>query len=109
MRKKLAALEKRLAARATAPPQRSRASSVRASESTIVLAKGSSRAAFVAHREVARQPAEPVPRQPGESRVSTTSAIATARTISAWLYFTGLHDKLRGFQTRRGNNNRAYT
>jgi hypothetical protein len=40
MRKKLAALEKRLAARATAPPQRSRASSVRASESTIVLAKG---------------------------------------------------------------------
>lgn len=40
MRKKLAALEKRLAARATEPPQRSRASSVRASESTIVLAKG---------------------------------------------------------------------
>jgi len=40
MRKKLAALEKRLAARATQPPQRRRASSVRASESTIVLAKG---------------------------------------------------------------------
>ncbi len=41
IRKKLAALEKRLAAReATEPPQRSRASSVRASESTIVLAKG---------------------------------------------------------------------
>jgi hypothetical protein len=39
MRKKLAALEKRLAARAE-PPQRSRASSVRASESTIVVAKG---------------------------------------------------------------------
>ena len=39
MKKKLAALEKRLAARAE-PPQRSRASSVRASESTIVLAKG---------------------------------------------------------------------
>jgi len=41
MRKKLAALEKRLAARPTTePPQRRRASSVRASESTIVLAKG---------------------------------------------------------------------
>jgi len=40
MKKKLAELEKRLAARATDPPQRSRASSVRASESTIVLAKG---------------------------------------------------------------------
>ena len=40
IRKKLAALEKRLAARAIEPPQRSRASSVRASESTIVLAKG---------------------------------------------------------------------
>jgi len=41
IRKKLAALEKRLAAREAAePPQRSRASSVRASESTIVLAKG---------------------------------------------------------------------
>src|SRR5436190_1111723 len=40
MRKKLAALEKRLAARAIEPPQKSRASSVRASESTIVLAKG---------------------------------------------------------------------
>ncbi|HKB73281.1 MAG TPA: C13 family peptidase [Burkholderiales bacterium] len=40
MLKKLAALEKRLAARATDPPQRSRASSVRASESTIVLANG---------------------------------------------------------------------
>jgi len=40
MRKKLAALEKRLAARAAEPPQKSRASSVRASESTIVLAKG---------------------------------------------------------------------
>lgn len=39
MRKKLAALEKRLAAR-TEPPQKSRASSVRASESTIVVAKG---------------------------------------------------------------------
>ena len=40
MKKKLAALEKRLAARAMEPPQKSRASSVRASESTIVLAKG---------------------------------------------------------------------
>jgi hypothetical protein len=40
MRKKLAALEKRLAARAADPFQRSRASSVRASESTIVVAKG---------------------------------------------------------------------
>jgi hypothetical protein len=40
MKKKLAALEKRLAARAADPPQRSRASSVRASESTIVVAKG---------------------------------------------------------------------
>jgi len=41
MRKKLAALEKRLAAKAAAePPQKSRASSVRASESTIVVAKG---------------------------------------------------------------------
>jgi len=40
MKKKLAALEKRLAARATETPQKSRASSVRASESTIVLAKG---------------------------------------------------------------------
>jgi hypothetical protein len=40
MRKKLAALEKRLAARAAEPPQKSRASSVRASESTIVLANG---------------------------------------------------------------------
>ena len=41
MRKKLAVLEKRLAARPTTePPQRRRASSVRASESTIVLAKG---------------------------------------------------------------------
>jgi hypothetical protein len=40
MRKKLAALEKRLAARAAAPFQRSRANSVRASERTIVLANG---------------------------------------------------------------------
>jgi hypothetical protein len=40
MRKKLAALEKRLAARAADPFQRSRASSVRASERTIVVAKG---------------------------------------------------------------------
>jgi hypothetical protein len=41
MKKKLAALEKRLAAKAAAePPQKSRASSVRASESTIVVAKG---------------------------------------------------------------------
>ena len=40
MKKKLAALEKRLAAKATQPLQRSRASSVRASESTIVVAKG---------------------------------------------------------------------
>ena len=40
MRKKLAALEKRLAARAADPFQKSRASSVRASERTIVLAKG---------------------------------------------------------------------
>ena len=40
MRKKLAALEKRLAARAVDPFQRSRASSVRASERTIVVAKG---------------------------------------------------------------------
>ena len=40
MRKKLAVLEKRLAARAAEPLQRSRASRVRASESTIVVAKG---------------------------------------------------------------------
>ncbi len=40
MKKKLAALEQRLAARAAEPPQKSRASSVRASESTIVVAKG---------------------------------------------------------------------
>jgi hypothetical protein len=40
MRKKLAALEKRLGEDEAEPPQRSRASSVRASESTIVLAKG---------------------------------------------------------------------
>src|SRR5438309_359315 len=40
MKKKLAALEKRLAAREAEPVQRSRASSVRASESTIVVAKG---------------------------------------------------------------------
>jgi hypothetical protein len=40
MRKKLAALEKRLAARPVEPPQKSRESSVRASESTIVVAKG---------------------------------------------------------------------
>jgi len=40
MRKKLAALEKRLGARAADPFQRSRASSVRASERTIVVAKG---------------------------------------------------------------------
>jgi len=43
IRKKLAALEKRLAAKAAAepePPQKSRASSVRASERTIVVAKG---------------------------------------------------------------------
>jgi hypothetical protein len=40
MRKKLAALEKRLAARTVEPPQKSRARSVRASESTIVVAKG---------------------------------------------------------------------
>jgi hypothetical protein len=40
MRKKLAALEKRLAAREADPFQRSRASSVRASERTIVVAKG---------------------------------------------------------------------
>jgi hypothetical protein len=40
MKKKLAALEKRLAARAAEQPQKSRASSVRASERTIVVAKG---------------------------------------------------------------------
>jgi Peptidase C13 family len=40
IRKKLAVLEKRLAARAVEPFQRSRASSVRASERTIVVAKG---------------------------------------------------------------------
>jgi hypothetical protein len=40
MRKKLTALEKRLGEDEAEPPQRSRASRVRASESTIVLAKG---------------------------------------------------------------------
>jgi len=40
MKKKLAALERRLAAKAADPPQRRRASRVRASESTIVVAKG---------------------------------------------------------------------
>jgi len=40
MRRKLAALEKRLAEDEAEPPQKSRASSVRASERTMVLAKG---------------------------------------------------------------------